>query len=63
METPLQLLEKRLFELEKALSKSFNSFKSGQINKETHLTHKSNLEPKIFEYKQAVDFLKQWILN
>jgi hypothetical protein len=58
---PIDLLKKQLNEYEKALHRSFESFKSGQITKDLHETHKSNLEPKIFKYKQAIQILSNWI--
>jgi hypothetical protein len=61
MESPLELLENKLNELEKSLQKSFIAFREGGINSTIHETHKSNLESKIFEYKQAINFLKQWL--
>jgi len=61
METPLELLENKLNELEKSLHKSFEAFKKGNINNELHNVHKSNIEPMIFNYKQVINFLRQWI--
>ena len=61
METPLELLENKLKDLEKSLHKSFESLNKGQITKELHITHKTNIEPIIFNYKQAINFLKQWL--
>lgn len=58
--TPLKLLENQLFEYEKALQKSFESYQKGQLDKATHELHKSNLNPKIFQYKQAIELLKHW---
>jgi len=49
-----------LFEYEKALQKSFESYQKGQLDKATHELHKSNLNPKIFQYKQAIELLKHW---
>lgn len=57
---PIELLQLELNTYEKALQKSFISYQSGQINKELHETHKKNLEPKIFEYKKAINLLAQW---
>ena len=58
--TPIELLKKQLNEYERALQKSFKSFQDGLLNKEFHETHKKNLEPKIFEYKKAINLLEQW---
>ena len=58
---PIDLLKQRLNEYEKALQKSFESYQKGNIIIQTHQTHKSNLEPKIFEYKQAIQYLEVWI--
>ena len=57
---PIELLKDQLNEYQKALHKSFESFKKGEITKELHETHKANLQSKIFQYKQALNFLNQW---
>ena len=57
---PLQLLEEKLLEYEKALHKSFTAYQAKQITEEEHNTHKKNLNPKIFEYRQAINTLKTW---
>jgi hypothetical protein len=59
--TPRELLRNQLSEYEKALHKSFESCKSGHITKVLHETHKGNLEPKIFQYKQAIQVLDTWL--
>jgi hypothetical protein len=59
--TPKELLNEQLRRYEKALHKSFESFKVGQITKELHETHKGNLEPKIFQYKQTIQVLDTWL--
>lgn len=59
--TPKELLKEQLNEHERALHKSFESFKKGMITKELHETHKGNLEPKIFQYKQAIQILNTWL--
>jgi len=59
--TPKELLKIELNKYEKALHKSFESFRAGQITKELHKTHKDNLEPLIFQYKQALVCLDQWL--
>jgi hypothetical protein len=60
---PLELLKEKLYEYEKSLQKSFESNRSGKIDNETHLIHKNNLKPKIFNYKQAINLLEQWNLT
>jgi hypothetical protein len=57
MKTPIELLKNELNDLEKALHKSFESFKAGQITKEVHEIHKNNLNPMIFTYKRSIQFL------
>jgi hypothetical protein len=57
---PIELLKQRLNEYEKALHKSFESFKAGQISGDLHCTHKGNLQPLIFKYKQAIEVLTNW---
>ena len=59
--TPIELLKQRLNEYEKALQKSFISYQENHITKLVHQEHKDNLEPKIFEYKQAINTLNQWL--
>jgi len=59
--TPKELLKNQLFEYEKALQKSFESYRKGDITKELHETHKGNLQPLIFQYKQALNCLNQWL--
>lgn len=61
MKTPIELLKDMLYELEKSLHKSFELFKAGQITKEVHETHKGNLQPMIFTYKRAIQFLENFI--
>ena len=60
METPIELLKNRLHELEKALSKSFESLRAGNITSEIHEIHKKNLKPIIFNYKRAIQFLNNF---
>lgn len=57
---PIELLQERLTEYEKALQKSFISFRDKKISEEEHNIHKRNLNPLIFEYKHAIDILKNW---
>lgn len=59
--TPKELITNQLNEYEKALHKSYESFKAGQITKELHEIHKANLQPLIFQYKQALNYLNQWM--
>lgn len=59
--TPIELLKERLYEYERALHKSFESFKKGEIVDELYTAHKENLQPLIFKYKQAINCLKQWL--
>lgn len=61
MKTPIELLKDELYDLEKSLHKSFESFKAGQITGEIHHTHKANLQPMIFTYKRAIQFLENYI--
>jgi hypothetical protein len=61
MKTPVELLKEKLTEYEKALQKSFIAFREGGINLQLHETHKANLEPMIFKYKQAITCLNQWL--
>jgi len=58
--TPIELLQEKLAKYERALHKSFESFKKGEYSEELHNTHKKNLQPKIFEYQQAINLLKAW---
>ena len=58
--TPIELLSAKLLEFETNLQKSFAAFQSGAITKQLHETHKLNLNPKIFQYKQAIQCLKDW---
>ena len=57
---PIELLQERLTEYEKALQKSFISLRDKQITPEVHDIHKRNLNPLIFEYKRAIEILKNW---
>lgn len=58
---PIDLLKEKLQEYEKALQKSFVSFRDAEISSELHETHKTNLYPKIFRYKQAIYALEMWL--
>ena len=57
---PIELLQERLIEYEKALQKSFISFRDKKITEEEHNIHKRNLNPLIFDYKKAIEILKNW---
>jgi hypothetical protein len=58
--TPIELLKERLQVYERALQKSFEeSQKTGDDS--DFKVHKSNLEPKIFQYKQAINCLETWL--
>ena len=57
---PIELLQERLTEYEKALQKSFISFRDKQITHQEHDVHKKNLNPLIFEYKKAIEILNNW---
>lgn len=57
---PLELLEEKLTELEKAKTKSTDSFNEKKISEEEHTMHLHNLEPKISEYKFAIAVLKSY---
>jgi len=54
---PIDLLKNTLFQYEKALYKSTIAFKNGSIDSIKHETHKVNLEPLIFKYKQVIELL------
>jgi len=58
--TPIELLKDRLSQYERALHKSFESFKRKEIIGELHIKHKTNLQAIIFEYKQAINYLETW---
>jgi hypothetical protein len=55
---PIELLEEQLFKYEKALKKSEDSFKEGSITPELHRIHRTNVEPKIKEFKHAIRILR-----
>jgi hypothetical protein len=58
MMTPIEILQEQLYKYEHALEKSEKSFKAGQITSNLHQIHKTNNEPKIKEFKQAIAILK-----
>ena len=55
--TPIELLQKELTMLERDLKKSFEMLQNKSIDYHTHMLHKRNLEPKIEEYKLAINKL------
>lgn len=55
---PLPLLELELFKYEKSLKKSKEALEKDLIPENVHEDHKSNLEPIIQEYKDAIHCLK-----
>lgn len=55
--SPIQLLDKELYELEHNLEKSKEIFEKGSITLELHETHVKNLTPIIKKYKQAIQLL------
>lgn len=57
--TPIETLTECLIEFEKALQKSLKSYQEGKISKELHEVHKKNLEPKILQYKKAIQILNE----
>jgi len=58
---PIELLKQQLFDYEKALHKSKLFFGEKKIDLATHEIHISNLTSKIFEYKQAIQILENWV--
>lgn len=57
--TPIELLQKQLIDLEHSLKKSKKSFfEDMSIDENVHQAHVKNLEPKIEEYKDAINVLK-----
>jgi len=56
--TPLDLLREELLKWKKALSKSYTSYERNEITLAEHETHRENLEPKIQEYKDAIETLQ-----
>ena len=57
--TPVELLQKELKELERSLEKSTESYRCGNISYGQHFVHRKNLEPKIKQYKQAIEKLSR----
>jgi hypothetical protein len=56
--SPLELLESERDKWMKALRKSKEAFEQDKIPENVYKDHKENLEPKIQEYKDAVETLK-----
>ena len=59
--TPLELIQKELNSLKRALIKSDELFKNGEISKELNDLHRSNLLPNIEDYKKAINCLESMI--
>ena len=55
---PIELLQDRLKELQLNLEKSTQMYLTSRISCAKHDLHRENLEPKIAEFKQAIDHLK-----
>lgn len=56
--TPIEVLQEQLYKYEKALKKSEESFKAGQITPELHHIYRTNNELQIKKFKQAIAVLK-----
>ena len=56
---PIELLKKELHENEVALIKSTKLYEQGKYDLQTHTMHKTNLLPKIEEYKYAILILEK----
>jgi hypothetical protein len=57
--TPLELVESERDKFTKALRKSAESYKNGQIDYNLHEAHVMNLAPQIKEWNEAVAILKK----
>jgi hypothetical protein len=57
--TPVELLKQELRVYEKALKLSKEKFTEGKIDLILHKKHINNLEPKILEYKLAIEILNR----
>lgn len=55
---PIELLQKELDELKRALDRSFALVHNDSITQELHKTHFKNLFPRIKEYEKAIEKLK-----
>ena len=55
----IEILKAKLNEHTKALRKSRNSFKRGDISPYVHEVHKKNLEPKIKHLFKAIEVLEK----
>jgi hypothetical protein len=56
--TPIEVLQEQLYKYEKALKKSEESLKAGQITPELHRIHRTNNEPQINLFEEAIKILK-----
>ena len=56
--TPIEVLQEQLYKYEKALRKSEESFRAGQITPELHRIHRIRNEPQIKKFKRAIAILK-----
>jgi hypothetical protein len=56
--TPIEVLQEQLYKYEKALKKSEESLKAGQITPELHRIHRTNNEPEIKKFRRAIAILK-----
>lgn len=55
---PLKLLQEELKSLERDLHKSKECFNKGLITNDVHYLHVERISPKIDEYKNAINLLK-----
>jgi len=56
--TPREVLENLLYKYQRALQKSTEALRSDQITPELHRIHRTNLEPKIRMFEEAINILK-----
>jgi hypothetical protein len=56
--TPIEILQEQLYKYEKALQKSEESLRNGQITPELHHIHRTTNEPQIKKFKRAITILK-----
>lgn len=57
--TPLETLQKELTNDARALVKSIEYYYSGIIDLDAHMVHRKNLEPRMKEFRNAIEKLKQ----
>ena len=57
---PIELLQEKLKELERARDKSKWSFERGDISEELHNTHIENLTPLIEDYRYTIRVINQY---